>query len=88
MPQYLVSTPGGEIISHCNFKMLTTLRDKLQTNQDFKEGNLDIDGLCSELRSKARCSESGVVIDQKDVDEALKRLPAKKASNAGTPQAA
>jgi len=49
--------------------------DKLQERQDFKEGNFDIDGLCSELRAKARCSESGVVVDQKDVDEALKRLP-------------
>jgi len=51
--------------------------DKLQERQDFKEGNIDIDGLCSELRAKAKCSESGVVVDQKDVDEALKRLPQK-----------
>ncbi|KAF2837591.1 PAP1-domain-containing protein [Patellaria atrata CBS 101060] len=49
--------------------------DKLQNRQDFKEGNLDIDGLCSELRAKARCSESGVVIDNKDVEAALRRLP-------------
>jgi AP-1-like factor len=48
--------------------------DKLQDRPDFKDGSLDIDGLCSELRAKARCSESGVVIDQKDVDSALKRL--------------
>lgn len=53
-------------------------RDKLQDRPDFKDGSLDIDGLCSELRAKARCSESGVVIDQKDVDAALKGLPAKR----------
>jgi AP-1-like factor len=59
-------------------------RDKLQDRDDFKDGSLDIDGLCSELRSKARCSESGVVIDQKDVDSALKRLPPKRGdSNPG-----
>ncbi|TLD32401.1 bzip transcription factor (ap-1) [Venturia nashicola] len=52
--------------------------DKLQDRPDFKDGSLDIDGLCSELRAKARCSESGVVIDQKDVDAALKGLPAKR----------
>jgi len=58
--------------------------DKLQDRDDFKDGSLDIDGLCSELRSKARCSESGVVIDQKDVDSALKRLPPKRGdSNPG-----
>jgi len=49
--------------------------DKLQDRPDFKDGSFDIDGLCSELRAKARCSESGVVVDQKDVDAALKRLP-------------
>ncbi|EON68608.1 hypothetical protein W97_07866 [Coniosporium apollinis CBS 100218] len=49
--------------------------DKLSKRPDFKDGSIDIDNLCSELRSKARCSESGVVIDQKDVDAALRRLP-------------
>jgi AP-1-like transcription factor len=51
-------------------------RDKLAQHPEFKEGNIDIDSLCTELRSKARCSESGVVVDNKDVDAALKRLPA------------
>jgi AP-1-like factor len=57
-------------MAHAN----TMFRDKLQDRPDFKDGSLDIDGLCSELRAKARCSESGVVIDQKDVDHALKSL--------------
>ncbi|EKG11847.1 Basic-leucine zipper (bZIP) transcription factor [Macrophomina phaseolina MS6] len=51
--------------------------DKLQTRPDFKDGTIDIDGLCTELRAKARCSESGVVVDSKDVEAALKRLPDK-----------
>ncbi|KAK7509194.1 AP1-like transcription factor [Phyllosticta citriasiana] len=54
---------------------LTLHRDKLQNRQDFKDGTIDIDGLCTELRAKARCSESGVVVDSKDVEAALKRLP-------------
>jgi AP-1-like factor len=52
--------------------------DKLQDRPDFKDGSLDIDGLCFELRAKARCSESGVVIDQRDVDAALNRLPGRR----------
>ncbi|KAF1808016.1 PAP1-domain-containing protein [Eremomyces bilateralis CBS 781.70] len=60
-------------------KMLSchSIWDKLQDRPDFKEGSFDIDGLCTELRAKARCSESGVVVDQKDVDAALQRFPAK-----------
>lgn len=55
--------------------LLIIRRDKLSNRADFKDGTIDIDNLCSELRSKARCSESGVVVDHKDVEAALKRLP-------------
>lgn len=54
---------------------LMSARDKLSSRPDFKDGTIDIDNLCSELRAKARCSESGVVVDHKDVEAALKRLP-------------
>jgi AP-1-like factor len=54
---------------------LTSSRDKLANRSDFKDGTIDIDNLCSELRAKARCSESGVVVDHKDVEAALKSLP-------------
>jgi len=54
---------------------LTVDRDKLSSRPDFKDGTIDIDNLCSELRAKARCSESGVVVDHKDVEAALQRLP-------------
>ena len=56
--------------------LLTQLsRNQLQDRPDFQEGSFDIEGLCSELRAKARCSETGVVVDQKDVDAALKKIP-------------
>ncbi|KAI8940631.1 hypothetical protein NX059_001903 [Plenodomus lindquistii] len=48
--------------------------DKLSSRADFKDGTIDIDNLCSELRTKARCSETGVVVDHKDVEEALRKL--------------
>lgn len=46
----------------------------MQSNPDFQDGKFDLDGLCSELRAKARCSESGVMVDQDHVDKALKKL--------------
>jgi AP-1-like factor len=59
----------------CSSFRLTISRDKLSHRTDFKDGTIDIDNLCSELRAKARCSESGVVVDTKDVEAALQRLP-------------
>lgn len=64
------------------------LRNQLQSNPDFQDGKFDLDNLCSELRSKARCSESGVMVDQDHVDKALKKLSNKdktKPSNANMP---
>lgn len=46
----------------------------MQSNPDFQEGKFDLDGLCAELRAKARCSESGVMVDQDHVDAALRKL--------------
>jgi AP-1-like factor len=48
---------------HCK---LISCRDKLSSRPDFKDGTIDIDNLCS---------ESGVVVDHKDVEAALKRFP-------------
>jgi AP-1-like transcription factor len=53
---------------------LTSRRNQLQSNPDFQAGTFDLDSLCSELRQKARCSESGVMVDQDHVDQALKKL--------------
>lgn len=39
----------------------------------FATGELDIDNLCAALRSKAKCSETGVVVGQKDVEEVLSK---------------
>ncbi|GAB7329190.1 hypothetical protein MBLNU13_g01009t1 [Cladosporium sp. NU13] len=74
----------GKLIS-CN-----NIWTQLQSNPDFQDGKFDLDGLCSELRAKARCSESGVMVDQDHVDKALKKLGKSKAENerdnAGPPE--
>ncbi|EXJ90755.1 fungal AP-1-like factor [Capronia coronata CBS 617.96] len=45
--------------------------DRLQSMEKFRNGEIDIDNLCSELRAKAKCSEGGAVVDKKDVDSIL-----------------
>ncbi|KAM0698964.1 hypothetical protein Q7P36_001008 [Cladosporium allicinum] len=67
---------SGNLIS-CN-----NIWNQLQSNPDFQDGKFDLDGLCSELRAKARCSESGVMVDQDHVDKALKKLGKTAAENA------
>lgn len=39
--------------------------------EKFRNGEIDVDNLCSELRAKARCSEGGAVVDERDVDRIL-----------------
>ena len=46
-------------------------RDRISNHPRFVSGELDMDGLCSELRSKAKCSETGVVVAETDVQEVL-----------------
>jgi AP-1-like factor len=46
-------------------------RDRLQSMEKFRNGEIDIDNLCSELRAKAKCSEGGAVVDRKDVEKIL-----------------
>ena len=54
--------------------MLTFSRDRLQSMEKFRNGEIDVDSLCSELRTKAQCSEGGVVVNQKDVDCIIDRV--------------
>jgi AP-1-like factor len=50
-----------------------THRDRLQSMEKFRNGEIDVDNLCTELRTKARCSEGGVVVNQRDVDDIMGR---------------
>lgn len=46
-------------------------RDRLQSMEKFRNGEIDIDALCSELRAKAKCSEGGAVVEEKHVNTIL-----------------
>ena len=43
----------------------------MQRSQKVQSGEVDMDDLCIQLKAKAKCSGSGAVIDQKDVDAIL-----------------
>lgn len=44
------------------------LWDRVKSSEKVKNGEADMDDLCSQLKSKAKCSGQGAVIAQKDVD--------------------
>ncbi|KAI9709803.1 MAG: DNA-binding transcription factor yap1 [Chrysothrix sp. TS-e1954] len=52
-------------------------RNQLQNCPRFKEGDFDIDSLCTELAAKAKCTETGVAVPKEDVEKALWRLAGK-----------
>ncbi|KIW93233.1 uncharacterized protein Z519_05838 [Cladophialophora bantiana CBS 173.52] len=64
---------GNEEVVPDNEKPMTCNKiwDRLQSMEKFRNGEIDIDNLCSELRAKAKCSEGGAVVDKKDVDKIL-----------------
>ncbi|WEW58685.1 DNA-binding transcription factor yap1 [Emydomyces testavorans] len=51
----------------------TKIWDRLQSMEKFRNGEIDVDSLCTELRTKARCSEGGVVVNKKDVEDIMTR---------------
>lgn len=52
----------------------TKIWDRLQSMEKFRSGEIDVDSLCTELRTKARCSEGGVVVNQRDVEDIMGRV--------------
>lgn len=54
--------------------------DEIKRRPDYQDGTIDMDQLCQELHLKAKCSESGPVVDKRDVEEALDRQARAKAS--------
>lgn len=58
--------PAPEKVMRC-----LEIWDRITSHPRYSD--IDIDGLCYELKSKAKCSEKGVVIDAKDVNSLLAR---------------
>jgi len=54
--------------------------DKLQACPNAQSGDFDLDGLCSELTKKAKCSGSGPVVGETDFDTILKKYMGKDVS--------
>jgi len=59
------------------FISCNSIWNQLQSCPDFQEGKFDLDSLCAELRTKATCSESGLMVEKDHVDRALRRLGSK-----------
>jgi len=57
------------------FLTCNMLWDRVQRSEKVQSGEADMDDLCTQLKSKAKCSWSGAVIDQKDVDSILGPAP-------------
>ncbi|KAI1309264.1 transcription factor PAP1-domain-containing protein [Xylaria venustula] len=56
------------IVTADNGKLLTcnNIWEQLQGCPKVQAGDLDLDGLCSDLQKKAKCGGSGAVVDEKD----------------------
>ena len=48
-------------------------REKLQNCPKVQNGDFDLDGLCSELQKKAKCSGSGAVVNEKDFKNVMQK---------------
>lgn len=59
-------------------RQLTNLnREKLQACPKAQTGEFDLDGLCSELTKKAKCSGTGPVVGERDFDSILQKYMGK-----------
>lgn len=60
-------TPGGQLLT-CN-----KIWEKLQNCPKVQNGDFDLDGLCSDLQKKAKCSGGGAVVDEADFQRVMKK---------------
>lgn len=57
-----------------NMLTCTTMWDKIQSCPRVQNGEIDMDALCTELQSKAKCSGEGPVIQEKEFKEVLNTM--------------
>lgn len=57
--------------------------NQLQDCPNFKSGDFDVDSLCAELSSKAKCTETGVAVPKDAVEAALWKLSGSGEGTAG-----
>ncbi|KAM0817019.1 putative BZIP domain-containing protein [Seiridium cardinale] len=56
------------VIANVNGRLLTcnNIWERLQNCPKVQSGDIDLDGLCSDLQKKAKCGGTGAVVDEKD----------------------
>lgn len=62
-------------------------REKLQNCPKVQNGDFDLDGLCSDLQKKAKCSGSGAVVDERTFKDVMKKYLGKDGGNCPDEQA-
>jgi AP-1-like factor len=55
-----------------NRELTVNYRDRLQACPKVKEGEFDLDLLCKDLQKKAKCSETGAVVNESDFNKIMK----------------
>jgi len=58
---------------HLSTKSLIASRDRLQACPRVQEGGFDLDLLCSDLQKKAKCSETGAVVNETDFNKIIQK---------------
>lgn len=58
-------------------------RESLRSSATFQSGDFDVDALCSDLTSKARCTESGLSLPRESVEAVLWKLATQDKQAAG-----
>ena len=66
---YVTAPPLHTIDSDTNISS----REKLQTCPKVHNGEIDLDGLCSDLQKKAKCGGTGAVVDEHDFKAIMTR---------------
>ncbi|KAK1719235.1 transcription factor PAP1 [Colletotrichum lupini] len=72
---YVTPLPGNYESDTDNFN-----REKLQTCPSVQAGEFDLDGLCSELQKKAKCSGQGPVVSETDFQTVVNKWMGKDAA--------
>jgi len=62
-----------ELDSNGNLLTCNKIWEKLQNCPKVQNGDFDLDGLCSELQKKAKCSGSGAVVDERDFKNVMQK---------------
>lgn len=77
-PNSLTSFEDNEKVPDTTKNMMpcSQIWERIASHPRFTD--LDIDNLCDELKQKAKCSESGVVVDGKDVGKLLRKVTCEK----------